>query len=54
MLASGKPNVYTIEKDGVRKLVYQSPWYEGGAYRGLVEVAVILPFVVPHLGRDGG
>ena len=30
LLAAGKPNVYTIEKGGVKKLIYQSPWYEEG------------------------
>lgn len=54
MLASGKPNVYTIEKGGIRKLIYQSPWYASGAYRGLVEIALELPDPLPHFVRDGG
>ncbi len=51
LLATGKVNAYTIEKGGVKKLVYQAPWYEGGEYRGLVEVALVLPDVLPHLVR---
>jgi hypothetical protein len=53
MLASGKGNAYTIEKGGVRKLVYQSPWHEDGQYRGLVEIVLALPDSLPHLVRDG-
>ncbi len=53
MLASPKLNVYTIEKAGRRKLIYQSPWYENGEYRGLVEIALPLPEHVPHFVRDG-
>jgi transcriptional regulator with PAS, ATPase and Fis domain len=51
MLASGKTNVYTIEKGGVRKLIYQAPWYENGQYRGLVEISLVLPDPLPHFVR---
>lgn len=54
LLASGKKNVYTIEKNGVKKLIYQSPWYMDGQYRGFVELALELPGVVPHFVRDKG
>ena len=54
LLAAGKVNAYTIEKGGVKKLVYQAPWYEAGECRGLVEVALVLPDVLPHFVRDGG
>lgn len=52
MLASGKKNVYTIEKHGIKKLIYQSPWYEDGQYRGFVELALELPAAMPHFVRD--
>jgi hypothetical protein len=52
MLAAGKVNAYTIEKGGVKKLIYQASWYEGGQYRGLVEVALVLPETLPHFVRD--
>jgi transcriptional regulator with PAS, ATPase and Fis domain len=45
-------NVYTIEKGGKKKLIYQSPWYEDGVYRGLVELALELPEHMPHFKRD--
>lgn len=51
MLASGERNVYTVEKHGRRKLLYQSPWYEAGAYAGFVELSLELPAELPHFVR---
>ena len=51
LLLLGGTNVYTIEKNGIRKLIYQSPWYVDGQYRGLVEVSFELPAAVPHFIR---
>lgn len=51
MLATGRPNIYTIEKKGVKKLIYQSPWYEKGVYRGFVELSLEIPFEMPHFVR---
>ncbi len=53
MLASGKKNVYTIEKQGVKKLIFQSPWYRDGAYAGFVELSLEIPFELPHFVRGG-
>ncbi len=52
LLASHQKNVYTIEKKGVKKLIYQSPWYENGEYRGMVELSLELPAEIPHFRRD--
>jgi len=52
MLASGRTNVYTIEKRGVKKLIYQSPWYEAGRYAGFVEISFEIPWDLPHFKRD--
>ncbi len=52
LLASRQPNVYTIEKGGVKKLIFQSPWYKNGAYAGIVELSLPLPAEVPHFVRD--
>ncbi len=52
MLASGKHNAYTIEKNGVWKLIYQAPWYEKGEYRGFVEFALEIPETLPHFIRS--
>lgn len=48
MLAEGTTNAYTIEKRGVRKLIYQTPWYENGEVAGLVEYSIVLPEGMPH------
>ncbi len=52
MLKSGQVNAYTVQKDGVKKLIHQAPWYEGGEYRGLVEISLALPDPLPHHVRD--
>ena len=51
MLAEGRKNVYTIEKRGVKKLIYQCPWTKGGVYRGFVELSLEIPFEMPHFIR---
>lgn len=45
-------NVYTIEKAGIKKLIYQAPWYQDGEYTGVVELSVEIPFEMPHFVRD--
>lgn len=53
LLATGGTNVYTIEKNGVKKLIYQSAWRNGeGEVAGLVEVSLVLPPGMPHFNRD--
>jgi hypothetical protein len=52
MLESGKSNVYTIEKDGKKKLIFQSPWFDQGIYKGFVELSLEIPFEMPHFKRD--
>ena len=44
-------NVYTIEKNGLKKLIYQSPWYQNGAYAGFIELSLEIPFELPHFVR---
>jgi transcriptional regulator with PAS, ATPase and Fis domain len=51
MLAAQEKNVYTIEKNGVKKLIYQSPWYKDGKYAGFVEIALEIPWELPHFVR---
>jgi PAS domain-containing protein len=52
LLKSGSRNVYTIEKEGRKKLIYQSPWYENGEEAGFVEISLPLPAILPHFVRD--
>ena len=52
LLAAREKNVYTIEKNGVKKLIYQSPWYRNGEYAGFVEISLEIPFELPHFIRS--
>ncbi len=52
LLAAGTKNVYTIEKKGVKKLIFQSPWFRDGKYAGLVELSLEIPFEMPHFVRS--
>lgn len=51
LLESGQANVYTIDKKGVRKLIYQAPWFQNGEYAGLVELSLDIPAEMPHFVR---
>ena len=51
LLQHEQTNVYTIEKRGVKKLIYQAPWFEGGRYAGLVELSLEIPTQMPHFVR---
>ena len=46
-------NVYTIEKKGRRRLIYQTPWHQDGKYAGFVEMILTIPAEVPHFIREG-
>jgi hypothetical protein len=51
MLETPQTNAYTIEKDGIRKLIYQAPWFVEGEFRGLVELSMVIPEELPHFVR---
>lgn len=51
LLAAREKNVYTIEKNGAKKLIYQSPWYQNGEYAGFVELSLEIPFEMEHFIR---
>jgi len=54
MLQDGIPNAYTIEKNGKKKLIYQTPWKDtDGNIAGLVEYSFEIPFDMPHYVRKG-
>ena len=53
LLAAHTKNVYTIEKNGIKKLIYQSPWYKNGEFAGFVELSLEIPFGdLPHFVRS--
>jgi len=51
LINKSETNVYTIEKNGVKKMIYQTPWYENGICMGLVEISLEIPFELPHFVR---
>jgi len=52
MMDGRRTNVYTIRKNGRKKLIYQAPWYRDGAYAGFVELSFEVPWDMPHFDRD--
>jgi transcriptional regulator with PAS, ATPase and Fis domain len=52
MMAERRTNVYTIQKKGIKKLIYQTPWFRDGVYAGFVELSVEIPWTMPHFNRD--
>jgi len=53
ILSTRRKNVYTIEKRGVRKIIYQAPWYQGGRLAGVLELSLEIPHDMPHFVREG-
>jgi transcriptional regulator with PAS, ATPase and Fis domain len=51
LLKNPRTNAYTIEKNGKKKMIYQTPWYDGEIFAGLVEISLPLPEDVPHFIR---
>jgi len=51
MLNNHDVNAYTIEKNGVKKMIYQSPWYENGEFAGYIELSMEIPFDMSHFVR---
>lgn len=51
LLASGGQHLYTIEKKGVKKLIYQSAWKINGAVAGLIEIMAEFSGDIPHFIR---
>jgi len=52
LFETARSNIYTIEKNGVKKMILQSPWYRDGEFAGLVEIAFEIPSEPPHFVRD--
>ena len=52
LITNGENNAYTIEKRGLRKLIYQTPWFEAGDEAGLVEFSLEIPAEMPHYVRE--
>ncbi len=48
LISERKSNSYTIEKNGIKKMIFQTPWYEEGEVGGLIEISFDIPFNLPH------
>ena len=48
MMEKERQHVYTIEKNGVHKMIFQTPWYRDGEYAGFVELSLEIPTKMPH------
>lgn len=52
LLEEGGSNAYTIQKEGMRKMIYQTVWHKAdGALGGLVELSMVIPEEMPHYIR---
>ncbi len=52
LMSKGGTNCYTIEKGGIKKLIYQTPWYSNAEVAGLIEYSLEIPFEMPHFNRN--
>jgi len=52
MLAEPITNSYTIEKNRIRKMINQSPWFENNEFKGVIEISFEVPMDLPHHKRD--
>jgi transcriptional regulator with PAS, ATPase and Fis domain len=52
IMRTQKYNVYTIEKKGKKKIIYQSPWFRDSEFRGIIEFSLEIPFDMPHFVRE--
>jgi transcriptional regulator with PAS, ATPase and Fis domain len=48
MLKTHKENIYSIEKNGIKKIIVQKPVYEHDSFAGFMEISIILPEEMPH------
>lgn len=49
---SQQPNIYSIQKNGKKQLIYQTPYFNDGKFAGFVEICLAVPEDIPHFNRD--
>lgn len=52
LLDTQTKNAYTIEKNGIKKMIYQSPWFKDGEFAGLIELSLEIPIEMEHFVRE--
>jgi hypothetical protein len=50
-MESQKFNCYTIDRNGKKMLVYQTPLFKDGAFVGYNEMILPIPETMPHFVR---
>jgi hypothetical protein len=53
LLKTRQAILYTAEKQGMKTLVYATPWFIDGIYSGIMDLVVDLPGPIPHVVRKG-
>ena len=51
MLENPVDNMYITEKNGIKKIIYQTPWKIAGKINGIVELSFQLASEMPHFFR---
>lgn len=51
LLNAPRVNIYTIEKNDQKKMIYQTPWVENGEFKGMIELSLPLAGEIPHFLR---
>lgn len=51
MYKERKPNHYTIQKNGQKKIIHQLPLFKEGVFQGYVEISIPIPNKLPHFER---
>ena len=53
MIETGGSNTYEVVRDGKRRLLHQTPWFEknSGEVAGLIEISISLPNEYPVFNR---
>jgi len=51
LLDTAATNAYTIEKNGIKKIIYQCPWFDNEKFAGLIELSLEIPMEMPHFVR---
>jgi PAS domain-containing protein len=51
LIRERKSNTYTVEKDGAKRLIHQTPLIRNGECTGLLEISFAVPAVLPNFPR---
>lgn len=52
ILANGGSNSYTIYKNGIKKMIYQTVWKQDSIVKGLIEISMEISEEMPHYIRE--